>query len=210
MTPIRAWLGPEGFLTTVRQDLNHLEENAPKALSPHRLAGTLRHVDSARKEALSPAEALIESLHPWVAFAIMPVFALANAGVSLRSGAFDAAMWKVASGVVVGLGLGKPIGVLLASWLMLKLRIGKLPLGLTQRHLVVLGTVAGIGFTMSLFIAALAFGDARLRAAAKLGVLGSSVAATLLGLVLGRVLLSSTPVHGAAATADDAEESTDT
>ena len=99
--------------------------------------------------------------------------------------------------------------MLLVSWLTLRLGIGTLPTGLTLRHLVVLGFVAGVGFTMALFIAQLAFTDPRLLAAAKLGVLAASVGAGMLGLVLGRFLLTPTTTPGAAGTADEAESSTD-
>ncbi len=117
----------------------------------------------------------------------MPLFALANAGVSISGGALDATSWNVVAAVAVGLVVGKPLGVLLASWLTLRLGIATLPAGVTLRHLVVVGVVAGVGFTMSLFIAQLAFAEARLLAAAKLGVLAASGGAALLGLVLGRV-----------------------
>ena len=205
VTPVRAWLGPDGFLVGVRKELEQLAKATPSALSSHELAETLRHVDVARREAMSPAESLIETLHPWVAFGIMPVFALANAGVSISGGSLDAASWSVVTGVAVGLIVGKPIGVLLASWLTLRLRIGTLPAGMTLRHLVVLGVVAGVGFTMALFIAQLAFTDARLLAAAKLGVLAASGGAAILGLVLGRLLLAPVGTARAAQTADEAE-----
>jgi len=208
VTPVRAWLGPEGFIASVRDQLDDLARSAPETQSTHELAATLRHVDAARREALSPAESLIETLHPWVAFGIMPVFALANAGVDLAGGSLDAASWKVATAVAIGLIVGKPLGVLLASWLTLRLRIGTLPAGMTLRHLVVLGVVAGVGFTMALFIAALAFTDPRLLAAAKLGVLSASAGAAILGLVLGRVLLSPVTAADAAQSADEAECST--
>jgi NhaA family Na+:H+ antiporter len=149
-------------------------------------------------------------LHPWVAFGIMPVFALANAGVAISGDSLDAASRSVVSAVAVGLIAGKPIGVLFASWLALRLRIGALPSGLTLRHLVVLGVVAGVGFTMALFIAQLAFTDTRLLAAGKLGVLGASCGAAILGLVLGRLLLTPVGAVGAAQTADEAERSTAT
>ena len=210
VTPVRAWLGPDGFIAGVQEQLDHLARSAPEARSTHELAATLRHVDAARREALSPAESLIETLHPWVAFGIMPVFALANAGVSLAGGSLDPASWKVVTAVAVGLVVGKPVGVLLACWLALRLRIGTLPVGMTLRHLVVLGVVAGVGFTMALFIAQLAFTDARLLAAAKLGVLSASGAAAVLGLVLGRILLSPVATPDAAQTADEAEGSTET
>jgi NhaA family Na+:H+ antiporter len=209
VTPVRAWLGPEGFLAQARNELEHLAQAMPEPLSSHELAGTLQKVNVARREALSPAESLIESLHPWVAFGIMPVFALANAGVTVSSGSLDPAAWSVAAGIAVGLLAGKPIGVILAAWLALRLRIGKLPVGMSLRHLVVLGVVAGVGFTMSLFIAQLAFSDAELLTAAKLGVLAASGSAAILGLILGRLLLEPMVTPGAAQTADDAECSTE-
>lgn len=209
MTPVRAWLGADGFVVSVRHDLDYLAQVPPGALSSHELAQTLRHVAIARREAMSPAESLIESLHPWVAFGIMPLFALANAGVRVVGAPLDGTSWHVVLGVAVGLVAGKPLGVLIATSLTLKLGLGTLPRGLTARHLLVLGVVAGIGFTMSLFIAQLAFSDARLLAPAKLGVLGASGAAAVIGLVLGRWLLSPGEADGAAETADEAECSTD-
>lgn len=208
ITPVRAWLGADGFVVEVRKELAHLTHETPSALPPHQLAGVLHTVDVARREAMSPAESLIEKLHPWVAFGIMPVFALANAGVAVSSDALDATSWTVVTAVAVGLIIGKPLGVLIASWLTLRLRIGTLPVGMTLRHLVMLGVVAGVGFTMALFIAQLAFADATLLAAAKLGVLAASGGAAILGIVLGRLVLSPTAVAGAARTADEAESST--
>jgi len=210
VTPVRAWLGPDGFVAGVRKELEHLVQATPSALSSHELAETLRHVDVARREAMSPAESLIEMLHPWVAFGIMPVFALANAGVAVSGGSLGATSWSVVAAVSVGLIAGKPIGVLLASWLTLRLRIGTLPLGVTSRHLGVLGVVAGVGFTMALFIAQLAFTDATLLASAKVGVLVGSAGAAVLGLVVGRLLLAPVAAAGAARTADEAESSTET
>ena len=218
MTPVRSWLGQDGFVNTVRKDLDHIDqtqaENA-QALSSHDLSKTLRHVDVARREALSPAESLIELLHPWVAYGIMPLFALANAGVVVEVGSLDAPSWSVVTAIAVGLIVGKPVGVLFMSLLTLRLRIGTLPVGMTFRHLVVLGVVAGVGFTMSLFIAPLAFSDARLLAAAKIGVLAASGGAAILALTLGRLLLAPVSAKGAAATADghsevDKGRSTDT
>ena len=209
VTPVRAWLGPEGFLTGVRKEIEQLAQAAPGTLSSHELAETLQQVDVARREAMSPAESLIEALHPWVAFGIMPVFALANAGVTLAGAPLAPSSWSVVLGVAAGLVIGKPLGVLLALWLTLKLGLGALPRGLTVRHLVVLGVVAGIGFTMALFIAQLAFNDARLLAGAKLGVLGASGLAAVAALLLGRLLLVSAEAAGAAQTAHEAESSTE-
>jgi len=209
LTPVRAWLGPEGFLTGARNQLDRLATTSLDGLSSHELAETLNQVDRARREAMSPAEGLIEALHPWVAFGIMPIFALANAGVSLNGISLDATSWHLALGVAAGLVVGKPVGILLATWLTLRLGLGTLPRGLTARHLLVLGVVAGVGFTMALFIAQLAFADAGLLAAAKLGVLIASGAAAFFALGIGRLLLRPNEIAQAAQCADEAESSTE-
>jgi len=207
MTPVRAWLGPDGFVDTARGAIDSLAGATPNALSSHELAGRLRRVDHARREAMSPAESLIETLHPWVAFLIMPIFALANAGVSLSGSPLDDVALGVLWGAGLGLLVGKPAGVLLLSALALRLRLATLPAGVGARHLAVLGVVAGIGFTMSIFLAQLAFVDETLLTAAKLGVIAASAAAMVLGLVLGRLLLTPTAASGAAESADEAEGS---
>jgi NhaA family Na+:H+ antiporter len=157
-------------------------------MTPVNAAGVGQH------HAASPVESdLIEKLHPWIAFGIMPVFALANAGVVVSGKSLDEASWRVVSAVCVGLIVGKPLGVLVGSWLTLRLGIGTLPSGVTLRHLVVLGVIAGMGFTMALFIAQLAFAPPPLLAAAKLGVLAASAGTALLALTLGPLLLRRMP-----------------
>ena len=207
-TPVRAWLGRDGFLLGVEREIGSLR-SASSTLSSHRLVAILRNVNTARREAVSPAQSLIEALHPWVAFGIMPLFALANAGVPLAGVTLEGEAQTVAVAVALGLLLGKPIGILLVCWLALRLGVGDLPRGIRLPHLIVLGMVAGVGFTMALFIAQLAFGDPRLLAAAKTGVLAGSVAAAILGLVCGRLLLPSQQPPGLAGSADEAERSTE-
>lgn len=207
ITPTRAWLGVEGFTHGVGREVRRISQ--ADALSSHQLAGALKHVGVARREAISPAEALIEALHPWVAFGIMPIFALANAGVSLDGVGFGEDTARVTVGVALGLLLGKPLGVVLASVASLQAGLATLPRGLTYHHLVVVGIVAGIGFTMALFVAQLAFGDVEQLGAAKLGVLVGSGAAALLSFVVARAFLSPVPHPGAAESADEAERSTD-
>lgn len=212
ITPVRAWLGPERFVENLRTRVEALTNGPETELASHALTDQLHEIDVARREAISPAESLIESLHPWVAYAIMPIFALANAGVSFAGIDLSGAGASAALGVGVGLCVGKPVGVIAASWLALKLRIGVMPAGLGGRHLLVLGLVAGVGFTMSLFIAQLAFPGAALLADAKLGVLIASAAAAIIALLVGRLLLlpaTHTPGSDAAATADEAESSTE-
>ncbi|MCC6747458.1 MAG: Na+/H+ antiporter NhaA [Deltaproteobacteria bacterium] len=205
LTPVRAWLGSEGFAESVGRELESLGQTSPATVSSHDLAQRLRRVDLARREAMSPAESLIESLHPWVAFGVMPIFALANAGVSLGDLTLGPESTRAALGTAIGLVLGKPVGVLLSVALALKLGVAVLPSGLTWRHLTVLGVVAGIGFTMALFIAQLAFAQPTLLVGAKLGILGASAVAAIGGLLLGRLMLK--PPQGAAAerSADEAE-----
>jgi NhaA family Na+:H+ antiporter len=126
-------------------------------------------------------------LHPYVAFGIMPLFAFANAGVSLKGLELGAgAPLAVGAGIVLGLVLGKPIGITLAAFAAVRLRIAELPDGVRWRQLLLLGILGGIGFTMSVFIANLAFEDQRLLTAAKFGVLVGSALAATLALTLGR------------------------
>jgi NhaA family Na+:H+ antiporter len=208
-TPVRAWLGPDGFVLGLRREMDHLVSVSTSELSSHEFALTLRRVDSSRREAMSPAESLIEALHPWVAFGIMPLFALANAGVVISREELGAGSTVVLSAVALGLVIGKPLGVLGACALTLRTGVATLPRGLSFRHLLVLGVVAGIGFTMALFVAQLAFVDPSRLAAAKLGVLCASGLAAVLGLALGRLLLPAATATGAALTADEAESSTE-
>ena len=144
----------------------------------------------------SPVERLEAALHPWVAYGVMPVFAFANAGVSLAGG--GGLHSSVTLGVVVGLVVGKPLGILIATRLALSARCCALPAGVEWRGLVVLGILAGIGFTMAIFIANLAFPDATLLAEAKLAVMSASLLAAVAGLVAGYVLLPRAPAATAA------------
>ena len=136
------------------------------------------------EEVEAPLQRLEHALHPWVAFVIMPVFALANAGVVLSAGLLESATHPVTLGIVLGLVVGKPIGVVGFAWLASASGIAELPTGATWRQIVGVGMVAGIGFTMSLFIASLAFGDTPLLDNAKVGILGASLVAGILGSVV--------------------------
>jgi NhaA family Na+:H+ antiporter len=134
---------------------------------------------------LSPAERLENALHPWVAFVIMPLFALANAGVRVRPEMLGGP--RVALAVILGLVVGKPLGIVLFSWAAVRVRLARLPEGMTWKVMVGAGCLAGIGFTMSLFVAGLAFPEAAMLDEAKVGVLaGSALSAALgCGLLLG-------------------------
>jgi NhaA family Na+:H+ antiporter len=129
--------------------------------------------------AATPLQQLERALHPLVTFVVLPLFALANAGVLLPEEMGPALARPVPMGVGLGLLVGKPVGVLLASFLMVRLAGARLGTGVTWRHMVGAGLLAGIGFTMSLFVNELAFpGDPRFATEAKLGIL---VASTIAG-----------------------------
>ena len=133
----------------------------------------------------SPAESLGDALHPWTSFGIVPLFALANAGVVLPAGGLAAALGQpVALGVVAGLVVGKLLGISLASYLAVRTGIAVLPSDVGWGSIVGVAALGGIGFTVSLFITELAFTDRALADAAKVGVLVGSVLAAALGCLL--------------------------
>lgn len=137
------------------------------------------------KGAATPLARMEHALHGWVAFFIMPVFALANAGVDLRQvSILDALTHPVALGIIVGLFVGKQVGVMIFSWLALKLNIAEMPKGISWRQLYGVAILTGVGFTMSLFIAGLSFGDPEVLDRAKTGILAASLLAGLVGYFL--------------------------
>ena len=137
----------------------------------------------------SPLQRVESGLHPYVAFGIMPVFALANAGVSLAGLEFGAtAPLAAGAGIILGLVVGKPLGVMLAARAAVRLGWCALPEGVRWPHIAVLGTLAGVGFTMSIFIAQLAFAEPSLLTAAKFAVLVASALAAVLGLLVGALI----------------------
>ncbi|RZL07951.1 MAG: Na+/H+ antiporter NhaA [Rubrivivax sp.] len=160
------------------------------AAGPMPAVDPLRQLRIAQREMTAPVTRVQMALHPWVAYCVMPLFALANAGVSLGGGGLDSppAAQSVMLGTMVALFAGKPLGVVLASWLAVRLRLCMLPPGVDWNGVGLVGVLAGIGFTMSIFIATLAFDDPALLNAAKLGVLSASGTAALAGLVWGAAL----------------------
>jgi NhaA family Na+:H+ antiporter len=143
-------------------------------------AADVRQVAWAIRGSVSACDRLIDLVHPWTSFVVVPLFALANAGVELRADAFSEPS-AVMVGVFVGLVVGKPVGIAAFAWIAVRLRAGRLPADATWGHVVGLGAVAGIGFTVSLFITELAFPASALRDDAKLGTLAASVVAAALG-----------------------------
>lgn len=177
MTPSFGWVSDERMRSILNKILSY-----PKG--EHWSGNTndrrdLRQAGSATRETLSPLERLEMNLHPWVGFAVLPIFALANAGVVFSTDAFKHAVFLP---IVAGLALGKPIGIFLLTWLALRLKIARLYSGLSLPLIAAGGLLTGIGFTMSLFIAGLAF-DAPTLAPAKIGILTASIVSAIGGLV---------------------------
>ncbi len=143
-------------------------------LTNRRQRAAVKKLETIAKAAQSPMQRLEHGLHPWVAFFIVPVFALANAGVafSINGNLFSS---PVVWGIILGLVVGKQVGVTFFAWLAVKLGLADLPEGLTWRHIYGAGWLAGIGFTMSLFVGGLAFGSGELLSQAKIGILAASV-----------------------------------
>lgn len=189
MTPVMPMPMRETPLEALMRVARELQsDDAIAAKDVHRLTRPLRMLRVARREMLPPVVRVQSALHPWVAFGIMPIFALANAGVTLKGVdlSVDGAHF-IMLGVGLGLVLGKPIGVVAATWVMVRLKWCQLPPGVTWQGVWLIGSLAGIGFTMSIFIAMLAFENDNLLGAAKLGVLLGSLIAAVAGLSLGVV-----------------------
>ena len=192
LTPARPWFGTRGFLSVAEDVIQRVRLHADRGRAGHRMLRPLSDLDQASREALAPAVRLEAMLHPWVAFVIMPLFALANAGVNVGSVNLASAAWPV-MGIVLGLVIGKPVGIILASFVASRVGIVAVPPGVTWKAISVLGCVAGIGFTMAIFIAGLAFDDPRRLGAATFAVLVASAIAALMGLGAGRLLLPLPP-----------------
>jgi NhaA family Na+:H+ antiporter len=190
LTPVRAWFGREALIEQTGASVAALREGDgrdERALLPH-----LDDLNEARREAISPVERIQHALHGWVAFGVMPLFALANAGVFLGNASFSGEPLLVFLGVAGGLVLGKPLGILAFSWLAARAGLAALPRGVTWAQVAVVGAVAGIGFTMSIFIAELAFPTGTNLETSKVGILVGSGVAAVLAYGLGRLILPAT------------------
>ncbi len=183
MTPVRPWVSSERLGTIFDRAAELWEGEEPTGSTRRKVLGS---VAIAAREGTSPLERLEHAIHPWSAFVIMPIFALANAGVTVEAGVLTE---PVAFAVGAGLVFGKPAGVLLFCFVAVKLGLAQLPEDIGWLTITAGGFLAGIGFTMSLFIAGLAL-DGTVLEAAKVGILLASLVAGLLGMLL---LLASLP-----------------
>ena len=193
--PARTRIDPQEFADQVREGLVGFEQASGagvSALTNSPQQEAIHHIEDACEGAQSPLMRLEHALHGVVAFVIMPLFALANAGVRLGGDAAGAFSETVTLGIIAGLVVGKPLGITLASWLVVRSGVAVLPAGTSWRLVHGASWLAGVGFTMSLFIAGLAFPEPRLVDASKLGILAASLVAGFVGWSL---LRSAPPVR---------------
>ncbi len=183
--PARPKCGSEDFITKSRGIINEFqkvrEEGGRCMLESKRQPQLLLTLREACRDAETPLQRLDAMLHPWVAFVIMPVFALVNAGVLLPLDMAQVIAHPVNLGIMLGLVLGKPIGVTLSALALTASGLAPKLSGVNWRHLLGAGCLAGIGFTMSIFITELAFSEPGIKDSAKLGILSGSLVSALLG-----------------------------
>jgi len=183
--PSRARINDKSFAKHSRSILAEFEkadEGNDYLSSTQRSA--LQTLEELVQHAEAPLQRLEHNLHPWVAYVIMPVFALANAGVALGAGFTATVTSPVSLGVIFGLVLGKQIGITLFAWLIVKSKMAELPNGVNWQQIYGVGWLAGIGFTMSLFISGLAFGESTSLTAAKTGILLASFVTGVIGWLI--------------------------
>lgn len=205
LTPVRAWLGVSHFADTAEAAARGAREAADAGSTEFH-----EHLDAmtrATREAVSPVERAEHALHGWVAWWVMPLFAFANAGVSLGSLSLAGDGWRVFVGIVAGLVVGKAVGIFAAARGATAVGVAALPRGVRWTDISVVGGVAGIGFTMALFVAQLAFPPGPMLETAKLAILVASGIAGVGGYVLGRRVLGVERRPEAAETEAEAEAS---
>jgi Na+:H+ antiporter, NhaA family len=191
--PVRRKIQRNTFLeqaTSAISAFMHGEEDHPRLLTSEQREA-IKTLNSLSEETQVPSQRLEHTLHPWVTFAIMPLFALANAGISFNLRLSSLILSPISLGIIAGLVLGKQVGISLATWITVKLNLADLPEGVTWRQIYATGWLAGIGFTMSLFISELAFTSNTSQEAAKIGILIASLITGLIGYTLLRLSIRS-------------------
>jgi NhaA family Na+:H+ antiporter len=185
--PARTRIDQQEFAAEVHEGLGTFEgASGPgvSVLTNSQQQEAINRIENACEGAQSPLMRLEHALHGVVALGIMPIFALANAGVQLGGGTAGALASPVTLGIILGLVVGKPLGIMLAAWLAVRSGVAVLPDAASWRLVHGVSWLAGIGFTMSLFVAGLAFPDAALLDESKLGILAASLLAGVVGWVL--------------------------
>jgi NhaA family Na+:H+ antiporter len=192
VVPVRARMDPHKFVETIEENWRKLDTSTltqESMVSNNEQYEALRTIDLAATDMLPPGLVLERYLHLGQAFLILPLFAFFNAGVEIGGDYLELLSNPISLGIILGLVLGKQIGVFLFSWLAIKTGRAALPTGVSWGQMWGVSCLAGVGFTMSLFISELAFKDPELVSEAKIGILMASLIAGVLGyLVLTRAL----------------------
>jgi NhaA family Na+:H+ antiporter len=185
--PARVKIAPGALPQVIRRGADHIEARAhdaePDAMEPDRVA-IVGALGSSPDAATAPLQRFEHGVQPWVTYAILPVFGLFNAGVVIDEVVLRSLPTAVPMGIMVGLVLGKPLGIGLASWLAVKAGLATLPEGSTWQHLMGVACLAGIGFTMALFINGLAFQGTHFEREAQLAILIGSLLAAAIGIAM--------------------------
>jgi NhaA family Na+:H+ antiporter len=184
--PAHRRIASKQFIDTSHALINEYANASTKAV--HQRHSSLWELETLTKQAQAPMLRIEHTLTPWVAFAIVPLFALANAGVRLSGDTASMLAEPVALGIIVGLVIGKQVGITTAVWLIMRAGLASLPSGVTLRHVYGAAWVCGIGFTMSLFIGDLAYEGGDNLSIAKFGILIASVIAAAGGYLILRWL----------------------
>jgi NhaA family Na+:H+ antiporter len=182
--PSKAPIDSAQFIVNCRTLLNDFErhDDHPTNINDTQ-RGILQALETTCERTSAPLQRMEHTLHPWISFLIMPVFALANAGITLEGNILDSLMTPVSWGIIAGLIVGKQLGITLSVWLAVKKGWADLPNGITFKHIYGASCLAGIGFTMSLFVTGLAFQDPALVVSAKLAILVASLCAGWIGWI---------------------------
>ena len=190
--PARSWINPSEFLIRARQAIADFEAAcfiAPSILSNEPQQQATQQLEKLCEDVETPMTHLQHRLNPWVAYGILPIFAFANAGIPLLHGLGEAITSRETWGVIAGLVIGKPLGIVLFAWLAVKIGIAIKPRAMAWKHVAGVGVLGGIGFTISLFVAELAFDDRAIADTARVGILFGSVTAGVLGYLVLRAVL---------------------
>lgn len=186
--PVRSSVSKEEFLERGRYFIEDFEESSRHGmniLTNKQQREAAESLESVSELVQTPLQRLEHALHPWVTFVVMPIFALANAGVSFSDvGLVQSLSSTVGLGIVIGLVVGKQIGITLFSWVAVRIGVANMSEGVSWRQIYGVAWLAGIGFTMSIFIASLAFQNTQFLFMAKLAILTASVVGGIIGFII--------------------------
>lgn len=185
--PASTIVNRKGYVSRVREYLNQFEDEGigdGAIFTTKKQRALLQGIEDCTNGVEAPLQQLEHALHPWVAYLVMPVFALANAGVDLRTDIISALVNPVTLGIIAGLVVGKQIGITFMAWLVTRVGLSRKIAEVSWKQIWGASMLAGIGFTMSLFVSNLAFSDPAILTNAKVGILAASFVSALLGWLI--------------------------